>query len=136
MVWLCTHTSPIVVDHCDRLQRGNFLSGLAVEDTDVVQVFELSGHGLLGPQLVDLKIWHLGEHEDFVVPFNVQLGRAALSVNTREGEVFDLRDLCCGDHGEVNHSIWKTKDPCWKSEEQINRPGAACLGDFGQPDVS
>lgn len=103
-------TSPKVVDHCDRLKWGNFLSGFTVEDTNMIQLTEVSGHRFLVSGLMHSKIWLFGEYEDFVVSLDVQLnlGGVALSVDTRDGEVIDLGDLCCGDHGQVDHSIWRT----------------------------
>lgn len=96
-----------VIDHCDRLKWGNFLSGFAVKDTNIIQFPKVSGHRLLVPGLMHFKIWLLGEYEDFVVSHDVQLnlGRAALAIDTRDGEVIDTGDLCCGDHSQVDHSI-------------------------------
>lgn len=103
-------TSAKVVDHCDRLKRGNFLSGFTVEDSNMIQITKVSGLRLLDPGLMHFKMWLLGENEDLVVSLDVQinLGRAALSIDTRDGEVFDVGDLCGGDHGQVDHSICRT----------------------------
>ncbi len=78
-----------------------------MKDPDDIQVTKVSGHHLLVPQLMHFKIWLLGEKEDFVVFLNVQLhlGRALLSIDTRDGEGFGASGLCCGDHGQVDHSI-------------------------------
>lgn len=88
-------TSAKVVDHCNRLERGNLLSGFTVEDSNMIQITKVSGLSLLVPGLMHFKIWLLGENEDFVVSLDVQLnlGRAALSVDTRDGEVVDVGDL-------------------------------------------
>lgn len=57
------------------------------------------------------KIWLLGENEDFVVSRDIQIniGRAALSIDARDGEVIDIGGLCAADHGQVNHSICRTR---------------------------
>lgn len=103
-------TSAEVVDHCDHLKGGNFLSGFTVKDTNIIKFPEISGHHLLVPGLMHFKIWHLGEYEDFVVSLDIQLdlGRAAFAIDTRDGEMIDIGDLCGGDHGQVDHSICKT----------------------------
>lgn len=103
-------TSAKVVDHCNRLERGNLLSGFTVEDSNMIQITKVSGQGLLAPGLVHFKTWLLGENEDFVVSLDVQLnlGRTTLSIDTRDGELIDVVDLCCGDHCQVDHSICGT----------------------------
>lgn len=103
-------TSAKVIDHCDSLKRGNILSRFTVEDTDMVQLTEISGDRLPVLRLMHPKMWLFGENEDFVVPLDVQLnlGRAALSIDAGDGEVTDVGDLRCGDHGQVYHSICKT----------------------------
>lgn len=103
-------TSAKVVDHCDPLERGNLLLGFAVEDADVFQFTKVSGRHLLDPGLMHFKVWLLGEHEDLVVPIDVQLdlGGAALSIDTVNGEVVDVGGLRRGDHGQVDHCICGT----------------------------
>lgn len=103
-------TSAKVVDHCDPLERGNLLLGLAVEDADVFQFTKVSGCHFLDPGLMHFKVWLLGEHEDLVVPTDVQLdlGGAALSIDTINGEVVDVGGLRRGDHGQVDHCICGT----------------------------
>lgn len=103
-------TSPKIVDHCNHLKWRNFLSGFTVEDTNVIEIAEVSGYRLLVPGLMHFKIWFPGEYEDFVVSLDVQLnlGWAALSIDTRDAEVIDIGDLCCGDHCQIDHSPCKT----------------------------
>ena len=88
------HTSGKVVDHRDRLDGADFLSGLTVEDANVIQVTELSGPCLVS-DLVHFKMRLLWEYEDFVVSLDVQLNAvgAALSIDTRDGELIDVGDL-------------------------------------------
>lgn len=108
-------TTSKVIDHCGRLQWRDLLGGFTVEDTDMIQLTEVPGLRLLAP-LVHFKIRLLGDNEDFVVFPDVQLdlGRAALSVDTRDGEVIDVGDLRCGDHGQVDHGICRTGKLCLK----------------------
>ena len=121
-------TSAEVVDRRDLLERGNFLLGFAVEDADVFQVTEVSGRHLLDPGLVHIKVWLLGEHEDLVVPLDVQLdlGGAALSIDAINGEVVDVGGLCRGDHGQVDHCICGTgrcvgkSCGCYQSHKELD----------------
>lgn len=89
-----------------------FLSGFTVEDTNVIQVTELSGYYLFVLGFMHFKIWPLREYENFVVSLDVQptIGQAALPIDTSDGEVTGVADLHCGDHGQVDHSICKTGD--------------------------
>lgn len=108
------HTSVKVVDHCDRLRWGSCL-GFTVEDTNMFKITEACGLCLLVPGLMYFKIWLLRLHEDVVilVDFQLNLDRAALSIDARNGKVIDVVDLCCGDHGQVDHSICRTKQSCY-----------------------
>ncbi|TNN53432.1 hypothetical protein EYF80_036342 [Liparis tanakae] len=73
--------------------RGNLLRGLAVEDADVAEVPEVSGHRLPAPGLVHFEMRLLGEDEDLIVLLDVQLhlGGAALPIDTGDGEVVDKK---------------------------------------------
>lgn len=106
-------TSAEVVYHCDRLKWGSFLRRFTVEDSNMIQVTKVSGLRLLVQGFIHFKIWLLGKNEDFVVSLDVQinLGGAALSVDTGDVEAIDVGDLWRGDHGQVDHSICKTGRP-------------------------
>lgn len=103
----CEHTSSKVVDHCDRLEWGAVLPGLTVEDSNIVQITEISGLHLAVSGFGHFKIRLLGKFEDLVVSLDNQLNlvRASLSIDTRDREVIDASGLCCGDHRQVDHSI-------------------------------
>lgn len=109
-LWAFGHTSAKVVDHRDLVKRGNFLNGFTVEDANIVQLTEVCGHYFLTPGPVQLEIGFLGNYEDFVVSLDVQvnLGSVALTVDARDREGIDAGCLCCGDHGQVHHSICRT----------------------------
>lgn len=95
-----------VVDHCDRFERWNVLSGFAVEDSDMIQITEVSDlHLVPGPMNSEIGLF--GENKDFVVPLDVKLnlGLASLPVDTSDGEVIDAVDLWRGDHGQIHHGF-------------------------------
>lgn len=100
------HTSPNIVDHCDRLRWMNFLSAFTVKDTNILMFSEVSCNHLLFLGKMKLKSWLVGESEDFVVSLDSKLARAALTMDTRDFEVIGTADLCC--HDQIDYSICKT----------------------------
>lgn len=103
-----------VADHCNRLTWGNFLRGFTEEDADIIQVMEVSGLSHLAPGLMHFEGWPPGKHDDFVVPPDVDLGSALLSIDTSDGEAIDVDGLRCGVHGQVDHGICGTGHYVWK----------------------
>ena len=83
------------------------LRGLAVEDADVAEAMEVSGHHLLGLAPVHPELRRHGDDEDLVLPLDVQADGCgvALAGDAGEGEVSEVGDLGGGDHCQVHHGV-------------------------------
>lgn len=106
------HTFFKVVDQCDRLRWGNVLA-LTVEDTKMtmIMIIEVCGQRLLVPGVMYIKRCLLSDHEDFIIFLDLQssLDGGFNSTDARDGEGFVAGELCHGDHGQVSHSICRTR---------------------------
>lgn len=101
-----------VVDHRDRLGRRGALSGIAVEDSNVIQVTEVSGLHPLVHGLVNFEIRRPGEDEDFAVSPDLQppLHLTSLPVDARDGETADAGALRVGNHGQIHHGFCESEE--------------------------